>query len=249
MNYTVTSLSERYALLDELNRAGGDAWPEFMLHDPVALAHWMELVDLFREYQLMLMDGEEILAIVNTVPLEFSRELVELPDEGVDWGVKKAIAGYKNEVSPNLLMGVQVVVDKRHSGKGLSTAATREMLKLAKENGFQTLIVPLRPSNKYEYPLIDMDDYIHWQNEKGWPFDNWLRVHIRMGGEIVRVCARSMYISGTVCEWREWTNQTFPGSGSYIVPGALNPIEIDMEKDIGTYVEPNIWIAHNSENA
>lgn len=249
MNYTVTSLKERYDLLDAMNRVGGEAWPEFMLHDPIALAHWMEIADIFRDYQLLLMDGEDILALVNAVPLKFSRQLTQLPDEGVDWGVKRAVTGHKEGARPNLLMGVQVVVDKRHAGKGLSTSATREMLKLAVNSGFQALIVPLRPSNKHEYPLVDMDDYIQWKNEKGMPFDNWLRVHIRMGGDIVGVCARSMFISGTVCEWQEWTNQTFPGSGKYIVSGALNPIDIDIEKDIGTYIEPNIWIVHKPGNA
>lgn len=244
MNYTVTSLSERYDLLDEMNRVGGEAWPEFMLHDPVALTHWMELVAVFREYQILLMAGGEILAIVNTVPLEFSGELVELPDEGVDWGVKRAISGHKDGVIPNLLMGIQVVVDKPYSGKGLSTAATQQMVELAKDKGLQALIVPLRPSNKHEYPLIDMDDYIHWKNEKGLPFDNWLRVHVRMGGNIVGVCTRSMYIPGTVREWEEWTHQTFPDSGKYVVPGALNPIQINLEDDIGAYIEPNIWIVH-----
>lgn len=248
MNYTVTSLLERYDLLDEMNRVGGEAWPEFMLHDPVALTHWMELADVFRQYQLLLMDGEDILAIVNTVPLAFSRQMDELPDEGVDWGVKRAVTGHRCGVRPNILMGVQVVVDRRHSGKGLSTAATREMLKLAGNYGFRALIIPLRPSNKHAYPLIDMDDYIQWKNEKEMPFDNWLRVQVRMGGDILGICARSMYIPGTVREWQEWTNQTFPGSGKYIVAGALNPISIDIENDIGTYIEPNIWIVHNPEN-
>lgn len=53
-----------------------------------------------------------------------------------------------------------------------------------------------------------------------------------------------MYIPGTVREWEEWTNQTFPGSGEYLVPGALNPVVIDLENDIGTYIEPDIWIAY-----
>lgn len=247
MNYTVTSLADRYDLLDAMNRIGGEAWPEFMLHDPVAVMHWMELADVFRAYQLMLMDGEEILAIVNTVPLAFSAELTELPDEGVDWGVKRAIFGHQNRLRPNLLMGVQVVVAKHHSGKGLSIAATQEMLRLAGNNGFQALVVPLRPSNKHQYPLIDMAEYLNWKNDEGLPFDNWLRVHIKLGGDIIGVCPRSMYIPGTIREWQEWTNRTFPGSGQYLIPGALNPIDIDIDNNIGTYLEPNIWVIHNSQ--
>ncbi len=36
----------------------------------------------------------------------------------------------------------------------------------------------------------------------------------------------------------------FPESGQYIVPGALNPIEIDCEADRGRYIEPNVWMQH-----
>jgi hypothetical protein len=36
----------------------------------------------------------------------------------------------------------------------------------------------------------------------------------------------------------------FPQSGEYIIPGALNPIEMNIEKDEGLYIEPNVWIVH-----
>ena len=37
---------------------------------------------------------------------------------------------------------------------------------------------------------------------------------------------------------------TFPDSGEYIVPGALNPISADVERDEAEYVEPNVWMHH-----
>ena len=36
----------------------------------------------------------------------------------------------------------------------------------------------------------------------------------------------------------------FPDSGSYVVPGALVPVEIDLERDEGLYREPNVWMVH-----
>ena len=58
-----------------------------------------------------------------------------------------------------------------------------------------------------------------------------------------------MLSPGTVDEWRAWTKQAFPGSGSYVVAGALNPVAIDVENDIGTYTEANVWIVHDTGNA
>ena len=37
----------------------------------------------------------------------------------------------------------------------------------------------------------------------------------------------------------------FPESGRYVVPGALEPIEVGREKDIGLYVEPNVGMRHS----
>ena len=53
-----------------------------------------------------------------------------------------------------------------------------------------------------------------------------------------------MRIPGTIGQWKEWTNLEFPGTGTYVIHGALNPISIDIERDTGLYIEPNIWILH-----
>ena len=45
-------------------------------------------------------------------------------------------------------------------------------------------------------------------------------------------------------EWEKWTGMRFPESGKYIVPGALVPVQIDCERDLGSYVEPNVWMYH-----
>jgi len=51
-------------------------------------------------------------------------------------------------------------------------------------------------------------------------------------------------VSGSVAEWEAWTEMALPESGAYVVPGALAPVEIDRERDEGTYREPNVWMVH-----
>jgi hypothetical protein len=53
-----------------------------------------------------------------------------------------------------------------------------------------------------------------------------------------------MKISGTRAQWEGWTGMKFPQSGSYFLPGALNPMEMNLEKDEGVYSEPNVWMVH-----
>ena len=104
----------------------------------------------------------------------------------------------------------------------------------------------MRPSLKHRYPLVPAERYIEWRREDGKLLDPWLRVHESAGARLVGVAPRSMRISGTVASWEEWTQMAFPESGTYIVPGALVPVEIDREGDEGVYVEPNVWITTRS---
>ena len=115
---------------------------------------------------------------------------------------------------------------------------------VGRSKGLQCLIIPIRPSEKSKYPLISLDDYSRWKTEDGLPFDAWLRVHLRAGARIIKVCHESKTIRGTRAEWELWTRMKFPQTGRYIIPGALNPIEVEVEKNEGIYIEPNVWIVH-----
>jgi hypothetical protein len=53
-----------------------------------------------------------------------------------------------------------------------------------------------------------------------------------------------MIIRGTRAEWEKCTGLKFPQSGPYYIPGALRPMEMDLEKDEGLYIEPNVWMVH-----
>ena len=36
----------------------------------------------------------------------------------------------------------------------------------------------------------------------------------------------------------------FPESGEYVIPGALQPVLIDRNRDAGRYEDPNVWMRH-----
>jgi hypothetical protein len=119
----------------------------------------------------------------------------------------------------------------------------------ARDHGFEYLVAPVRPSWKARYPLVPIDRYVTWRIDDGRLFDPWLRAHANLGAELVRPCHESMTIPGTVAEWEEWAVMPFPESGSYVVPGALEPVLIDRERDQGTYVEPNVWMLHRIDTS
>ena len=122
--------------------------------------------------------------------------------------------------------------------------AVRAMVDLARAHGLGALIAPVRPAAKSAYPLAPMERYVRWENADGLPLDPWIRVHARMGAAILTVAPRTIVIEGTVADWERWTDLRFPDSGPYVVPGALQPLVIDREQDLGRYEDPNVWMRH-----
>lgn len=234
---------------DYRSLAGGIAeasWPEFMLQDPIANEHWHELFDRFEEYQFALWDEEtdRMAAMANSLPFHWTQSLDELPEGGWDWVFLKAIEDHKAGTKPNIQSAIQINIHPDYQGRGLSSLMVRHMRGIGEAKGFQHLVAPVRPSQKSQFPLFSIDEYVTWKNDDGLPFDAWLRVHARAGARIIKPCHESMVVRGSRSEWEAWTGLKFPQSGSYHIPGALNPIEVVLEKDEGTYTEPNVWMVH-----
>ncbi len=236
-------------LEDYRDRAGDLSevcWPEFMLHDAVANESWHELFDRFSEYQFAMLDTEtkRMAAMGNSLPFHWDKDLSELPEGGWDWVFQQAIAGHEASIMPNIQSAIQIAIHPDYQSQGLSMKMVQAMRSIGKSKGFKQLVAPVRPNQKSKYPLTSIDDYIQWNNSEGLPFDAWLRVHVRAGARIIKPCHEAMTIRGSRAAWETWTSMKFLQSGSYVIPGALNPMEMDVENDEGVYVEPNVWLVH-----
>ena len=247
MNHLIASARERPDIDEERwEQIVPPAWPTFMLHDAVANENWHHLTEPeLAGFQFYVLDPrtDEVLCQGNTVPFAWDGDPTTLPD-GIDEVLPLAIAQHADSIPPTTLCALQAVVTKGNQGRGLAKVVLEQMRRLGRDAGFGDLVAPVRPSWKHRYPLVPMEAYAGWKNEDGLPHEPWYRQHIRAGGSFLQVCARSMRITGTVEEWISWTGLSFPGSGDYIVEGALVPIRLDLEADLGTYVEPNQWVRH-----
>jgi GNAT superfamily N-acetyltransferase len=239
----VVPYSERPDLVPRLGEVE-DVWPEFIHHTGEAFnALWGRVRREFPELQLVLYDDETdtLVGRGQTIPFRWDGTFDDLPD-GVD-GVVRRVFEVGGE--PTTLSALVAVVDPRYQGRGLSSLVIEGMRRLAGEHGLDALLAPVRPTLKEKHPSTPMEDYLTWRREDGQLFDPWLRVHERLGAEILGVCPGSLVVEGTVAEWEEWTGMSFPDSGSYVVAGALVPVEIDRARDVGSYVEPNVWMRHS----
>lgn len=229
------------------SKLGKKVWPEFIQHDAVLEKYWNNLYSDFGDCQFAFYSEDGFAGVGNSIPLRWDDNFENLPIEGLDWAINKAIKDNQNNLTPTLLVGVQILINPELQSKGLSYQFLATMKQIAKSKGFKHIALPVRPNLKHQYPLIPMEDYIKWTNSKEEPFDPWIRVHAKAGGKIISICHESMLIKGTVGHWESWTNLSFQSSGNYIVDKALCPIAIDIEKNTGTYVEPNVWIIHEVE--
>lgn len=245
MQYTILNALENPEQINIHGDITSRIWPEFMFHDPVSNTHWLNLYKTFSEYQFSIKLNNEIAGFGNCIPLYWDESLEKLPEEGWDWSLNKGFEDNLNNNKPNVLCGLQIAIDIKSQGKGLSYLIVNEMKLLAKNKGYEFLIVPVRPSLKSKYPLIPIESYIQWKDINGLPFDSWLRVHAKLGAKIIKVCHKSMYIPGRIEQWEKWTKLKMPVTGDYVVNGALVPIKADTNKDIAEYTEPNIWVAYD----
>ncbi len=222
-----------------------DTFPEFMHHDAAVNRHWGALFTDFAGFQVAVCEGDggEIVAAGHCIPV-FWDETVEGLPAGLDEVLELGVVGLEQGRNPTVVSALLAIVPQAYRGRGLSSVVLTAMKRAAAEHGLGVLIAPVRPTLKDRYPLTPMERYIRWEQAEGLPFDPWLRVHRRLGAEFLRLAPKSMVITGTLRRWEEWTGMRFPESGAYIVPGALQPVLMDVERDLGTYEEPNVWMRH-----
>jgi GNAT superfamily N-acetyltransferase len=236
--------AERPGKLPHAASLQAGVWPEFMYHDAVLERLFDRVIGEYAEFQFYAWDDEreEVVGAGNAIPAAWDGQAETLPVGGVDAVVEAALAD--GAPTPTVLCALQILIAPECRGQGLSSRMIERMGEIGRAHGLDTLIAPVRPNLKHRYPLTPIESYSAWRRPDGTLLDPWLRTHERLGAEIVKVAPESMRVSGTVAQWEEWAGMAFPESGSYVVPGALVPIEIELERDEGLYVEPNVWMVH-----
>jgi hypothetical protein len=241
MRPAVASYAERPDLAKRVGEVA-NPWPEF-IHHANCNHLWHVMQERFPQFQLVLYDGdtERLLGRGQTIPVRWDGTVDGLPG-GVDDALEQGATLADGQA--NTLCAIVAVLDPAAQGRGLSSDVIDGMRAAAARAGLETLIAPVRPTLKDRYPLTPIERYVRWRRADGAAFDPWIRVHERLGGEILAIAEASMTVEGTAAEWESWTEMAFPDSGDYVLPQALVPVRIDRDRDRGLYVEPNVWMRH-----
>jgi hypothetical protein len=237
--------AERPDLEDAIDRHNVGNFAPFMNEDEVANERFSTAYDRWPDFQLILLDAAgEIVALANSMPLVWDGTDDGLPD-GWDDQVLRSAADLEAGRQPNTLGAMLIVVAPRVRGGRFAGTMLEAFRASARAAGYRAVIACVRPTEKERYPLTSIERYAAWTRPDGLPFDPWIRLHVRLGGRVVRASPRSMVMRGSIADWETWTGLTFPDSGPYVVTGGTSPVDIDRERDEGVYFDQNVWVVHD----
>jgi hypothetical protein len=242
MTYSIYTFAQKPELVDKIDQLSVESWPPFLRHGNIH--HWYLLFEMFPDYQLLLCDSaDRLIAVGHTVPLIWNGSLPDLPTTIEDI-LLRAEQVQRHQQAPNTLSAVAAMVSSGYRKQNLSSRVVQEMRLLAGQHSCTTLIAPVRPTWKSSYPLTPFERYVEWKRTDGAPFDPWIRVHWRLGAAPLCIAPNTLTVEGTIKDWEEWTQMTFPESGLYVIPGGLQPVKINCEQNLGRYEDPNYWMKH-----
>ena len=213
-------------------------FPEYMHHNEPGGKYWGRLYTDFPDFQVALLDGEELVAEAHAVPIPWDGTLADLPS-GWDEGF---VRGMTSEREATALQALAISILPERQGQQLSSRMIEVFRDCARAAGLTSVLAPVRPTLKSSYPLIPIEEYIGWRRDDGAHFDPWIRIHERVGGEIIAAAPNSMLMRAPASDWEEWTGMRFPADGEYVFPGALATLVVSG--GFGTHVEPNVWLRH-----
>jgi hypothetical protein len=214
-------------------------FPEYMNHNEPGQLYWSRLYEDFPDFQLGLLDGDELVAELHSVPTAWDGSERDLP-AGWDEAFLRA---FESGRRPEVLCALAISVLPDRQGEGLAGRMLEEMRAATARAGLRELIAPVRPTLKARYPLIGIEEYLTWRRPDGTHFDPWIRAHERIGGRLLGPAPSSMTIEAPVLDWESWTRFSIPADGVFVVPEMLAPLVV--RDGIGRHVEPNVWLVHS----
>lgn len=239
--FTAAERPELWQLARE-EPAFADLWPEYNLHGNNTGSYFRSLFPAHASLQVLFVDkrADQLCARGRTIPLRWDGTLADLPP-GIDAAGRRAV---EEGSRPTALCALAAEVRLDHQGLGLGALVLQAMSVVARENGLDPLLAPVRPSWKDRYPLEPIGLYAAWRRGDGLPFDPWMRTHARLGAYILRPEPRSLEIRASLADWQTWTSTAFHSDGCHLFPACLAPLEVSG--DLGEYFEPNVWMLHRT---
>ncbi len=243
MEFEVVVCAEHPDLEPQAAAGFRERWPEFIFHDELASQYMARVDAYFADFSIYLLHDGQVAAGGWGVPFLWDRTPDGLP-EGYRTAVVASVDDREAGRTPNAFSFMAAAVNPEFDKRGLAARVLNALSERAATAGLAHVVAPIRPTLKHRYPQVTMHEYSRWKRNDGLSIDPRIRTHQRMGAAILKPAPNSMVVSGSVEEWERWAEMPFPVSGAYVVPDALNLVQVDREHDLGIYREENLWVQH-----
>lgn len=221
-----------------------EGFPAFIVADKLAKQYIGRVREMFADLNLLLLDEHETpVATGWAIPIRWDGTVGDLPSGYTDATIR-AVRGRERGVAADTVVICGAVVSPALTGRGVAAQLLNALILAGAAGGLARAIAPVRPTLKCAYPLTGIETFMGWTRADGSALDPWIRTHLRMGARILGGAPQSQTMTGTVAEWEQWSGMALPASGDYVIPQGLSVLRVDREADLGTYVEPNVWIRH-----
>jgi hypothetical protein len=160
-----------------------------------------------------------------------------------------AVAAAAAVLAPNCLVGLFINADKAFRKHGWAAQVTQAMKRLAKDCGLTHLIIPLRLTTRYEHQNAKMpyEEFALLKRDDGEYRDHWLRMHTRLGAEVIGISAVSHQHA---MHPEDLDEQVHCGkkeqTGEYLIRwnDEYYNIFVDVEREYAIMNQGCVWVRH-----
>jgi hypothetical protein len=147
------------------------------------------------------------------------------------------------------LVGLFINVEAPFREQGWSERIVGEMKRLGAERGLSNFVVPLRLPRHYEkeYAAVPFDEFARLRRPDGEYLDHWLRLHVRLGAELIGLCHTSHQHAMNLDDLRQqFECPPFPSGGYHLVSrdGEWYRAFVDLDRDCAVINQGCAWVQH-----
>ncbi len=171
-----------------------------------------------------------------------------LPD-GWQGAVRKSYENTIQKSNKNTLVGLFVRVEKKFQQHGWAEKIICIMKELVRKDGYKSLIIPLRLPKRYELPYAKMPyaKFIALKRKDGQYLDYWLRLHTRLGGDVIGVSPNSHQHAMNLTDFKmQFNTKKIIFNGYYLSErqGLWYMVYVDKKRNLALINQECAWIRH-----
>jgi hypothetical protein len=152
--------------------------------------------------------------------------------------------------APNTLVGLFIFAETAYREHGWAAEVADAMKRLAIKSNLQSLIIPLRLPTRYEWQnaRLPYEQFALQKREDGQFQDHWLRMHVRLGAEVMGVSEVSHQHALHPDDLRaQFQCDMIDSSGSYVVKShdEYYAAFVDLKREAAIINEGCVWVRYS----